>query len=174
MCRNIAHFVHNSIFTIPPMRPARDARGFTLLELITVVVVIAVCASLALPSLHASIVRMRGRAALDRVSSDLYYARMLAIREGTRTVVRFGRRDDDAGCHAPTYTLVVRSSPERVARETRLDLPAGTCIRMGTVDSIVFNSRGLQEGVGRKIRVVNGATADSLNLSLLGRTFRWY
>ncbi len=156
------------------MPHARDARGYTLLELITVLVVLAVCASLAAPRLHAMASRMRARAALDQVAADLYQARVLAIREGSRTVMRFRRRTDRAECHAPSYTLVVRATPERIARTTTLDLPASACLRLGTVDSITFNSRGLPDGVGRKVVLQQGGATDSLTFSLLGRTFRHY
>jgi prepilin-type N-terminal cleavage/methylation domain-containing protein len=156
------------------MSIVRDVRGYTLLELITVLVVLAVCASLAAPRLQAMASRMRARAALDQVAMDLYQARMLAIQEGTRTVMRFRRRTDRAECHAPTYTIVVRATPERTARTTTLDLPASACLRLGTVDSVTFNSRGLPDGVGRKVILQQGGITDSLTFSLLGRTFRYY
>lgn len=156
------------------MSIARDARGYTLLELITVLVMLAVCASLAAPRLQAMISRMRARAALDQVAADLYQARVLAIREGSRTVMRFQRRTDRSECHVPTYAIVVRATPERTARTTTLELPASACLRLGTVDSVTFNSRGLPDGVGRKIHLEHGGTTDSLTFSLLGRTFRWY
>ena len=156
------------------MSIARDTRGYTLLELITVLVLLAVCASMAAPRLQAMASRMRARAALDQVAADLYQARVLAIREGSRSVMRFRRRTDRSECHAPTYTIVVRATPERTVRTTTLDLPASACLRLGTVDSVTFNSRGLPDGVGRKIRLEQGGTTDSLSFSLLGRTFRWY
>lgn len=156
------------------MSIARDTRGYTLLELITVLVVLAVCASMAAPRLRTMASRMRARAALDQVAMDLYQARVLAIREGSRTVMRFRRRTDRSECHVATYTLVVRATPERIVRTTTLDLPASACLRLGTVDSVTFNSRGLPDGVGRKIYLEHGGATDSLSFSLLGRTFRWY
>lgn len=156
------------------MHIARDTRGFTLLELLTVVVVLGVGASLAVPRLNAMASRMRMRAALDQVATDLYRARMLAIREGSRTVLRFARRGDRSECHAAAYTVVVRTAPERTAWNTVLDLPASACLRLGTVDSLTFNSRGLPDGVGRKVRLEREGEADSLTFSLLGRTFRYY
>jgi prepilin-type N-terminal cleavage/methylation domain-containing protein len=157
-----------------PMRSVRDSRGFTLLELLAVMVVLAVGASLAAPRLNGVATRMRVRAALDQVASDLYHARVLAIREGTRTVVRFTRRTDRSECHAAGYVVVVRTAPEHTAWTTVLDLPASACVRLGTVDSITFNSRGLPDGVGRKVRLDLGGASDSLTFSLLGRTFRYY
>jgi prepilin-type N-terminal cleavage/methylation domain-containing protein len=156
------------------MRITRDTRGYTLLELLAVLVVLAVGASLAVPRLNAMASRMRARAALDQVASDLYYARVLAIREGSRTVLRFARRGDRSECHVPAYSVVVRTAPERTAWTTALDLPASACLRLGTVDSLTFNSRGLPDGVGRKIRLEQEDAADSLTFSLLGRTFRYY
>ena len=156
------------------MRSVHDSRGFTLLELLTVVVVLMVGASLAAPRLNAMTARMRARAALDQVSADLYHARVLAIREGRRTVIRFTRRADRSECHAPGYSVAVRTVPERTAWTTVLDLPASACLRLGTVDSVTFNSRGLPDGVGRKVRLQLGGRTDSLTVSLLGRTFRYY
>lgn len=156
------------------MRTPRGTRGYTLLELIATLVVLAVAASLAAPKMGATASRMRARAALDRVAADLYHARVLAIRDGSRTVLRFRRRSDRAECNAHTYTAVVRSTPERTAWTTTLDLPASACLKLGTVDSVTFNSRGLPDGVGRKIHLEQGGRTDSLTFSLLGRTFRWY
>jgi prepilin-type N-terminal cleavage/methylation domain-containing protein len=153
---------------------ARDTRGYTLLELLTVLVVLAVGASLAAPRLTAMTARVRARAAVDRVASDLYHARVLAIREGSRTVLRFSRRGDRPECHVPVYSVAVRTVPERTAWTTSLELPASACLRLGTVDSMTFNSRGLPDGVGRKVRLEYGGATDSLTFSLLGRTFRHY
>lgn len=154
--------------------PARTA-GYTLPELLVVVVLIAILASLAYPRLDGFAFHTRARAALNRVAGDLYHARMLAVREGVRTVLRFSRRPDAPGCHVPSYTVAVRSTPERV-KTTRLDLGSGeVCLQLGTVDSIVFNSRGLPAGVNnRKMYVRRGERADSMTLSLLGRVWRWY
>lgn len=154
--------------------PARTA-GYTLPELLVVVVLVGILASLAYPSLDGVTFHTRARAALNRVAGDLYHARMMAVREGTRTVLRFTRRPDAPGCHAPVYTVVVRSTPERV-KVTELDLGSGeTCLQLGTVDSIVYNSRGLPAGANnRKMYVRRGERADSMTLSLLGRVWKWY
>jgi len=157
------------------MLPVSPARGFTLVELITVLVVIAIGAAIAFPRLEGMAARARARGALDQVSADLYLARTLAVREGTRTVLRFQRRTDRPECHRPTYSLVVRSTPERTVRVTDLRLGPSACLRLGTVDSLVFNSRGLPSGgLNRKVYVVQPGHTDSLTFSLLGRTFRWY
>lgn len=157
-----------------PLQGARSSSGYTLPELLAVMLLIAIAAALAIPRFDGITFRSRSRGALDQVAADLFYARMMAVRGGSRTVLRFTRRTDVAGCHAPVYTVVVRGPPERV-KVTRLDLPDGICLRFGEVDSIVFNSRGLPAGVNnRKIYARQGAQADSMTLSLLGRVWRWY
>jgi prepilin-type N-terminal cleavage/methylation domain-containing protein len=153
----------------------RDSRGFSLLELLTVLVVAGVLASLAMPRLDAMVSRARTRGALDQVSADVYLARNVAVREGQRTELRFRRRADRPECHQPRYDLVVRTSPERVVKVTRLELGSGACLQVGAVDNMVFNSRGLPAGFNnRKVRVENRGHADSVTYSLLGRTIRWY
>lgn len=150
-------------------------RGFTLVELLAVLAVIAIGAAIAFPRLEGMVARARGRGALDQLSADLYLARTLAVREGTRTVLRFQRSTDRPECHHPTYSLVVRSTPERTVRVTDLRLGRSTCLRLGTVDSLVFTSRGLPTGgLNRKVFVETRGHTDSLTFSLLGRTFRWY
>lgn len=157
----------------PPHHPAS---GYTLAELLAVLLLIVILASLAAPRLDGITFRSRSRAALNQVAADLYYARALAAREGARTVLRFTRRADGSGCHAARYVIVVRGSPERVAKTTELELGAGeACLQLGTADSIVYNSRGLPASVNnRKIVVRRGESADSMVLSSVGRVWRWY
>jgi len=155
------------------LRPLRSRSGFTLVELLCVLVLVLVLASLAAPSFRDLTTRVRTRSALDRITADVAYTRMLAIRSGTRATLRFTRRSPE--CYAPTYALVVMTTPARTAKQTVLDVSADTCIDLGTVDSIAFNSRGLPVTVNnRRVSLRRGAIADSLTISSLGRVFRWY
>lgn len=147
--------------------------GFTLVELLLVMVLVGIMAGLAAPRLDEAARRARARSALDQLSADLYYARLLAVREGRRTVVRFTRQD--VRCHSPNYQVVVRADPERVAKRTVLEAGGGLCLQLGTVDSVAFTSRGLPAQVNnRKMYVRWTGGADSLRLSMLGRVYRHY
>ncbi len=160
---------------MPVPSAPRSRSGYTLYEMLLVVVVLAIAAGVAVPRLDGVVARLRTRAALDQLTADLYHARALAAREGHPTVLRFTRRPDLPDCHAPSYSLVVRSDPERVARATDLDLGPAWCFDAGRVDSVSFNSRGLPSGVNnRKVFVRRGPIADSLTLSRLGRVMRAY
>lgn len=155
--------------------PRRSTAGFTLLEILSVLVVVSVLASLAVPRFEQMIFRVRARGALNVFVADMAYARMLAVREGHRTVMRFTRRPGAARCHLTSYQLVVKATPERVAKRTELELDAATCLDLGRVDSLAFSSRGLPVTVNnRKVRVRRGGSADSLTISLLGRVIRSY
>lgn len=149
--------------------------GFTLVELLAALVIVSILASLAAPRFDQMVFRARARGALNQFTADLAYARMLAVREGHRTVLRFTRTAGTERCHLPTYQLVVKATPERLVKQTRLELDSATCLDLGSVDSLAFNSRGLPATLNnRKVRVVRGASADSLSISILGRVYRWH
>ena len=148
----------------------RGARaGHTLAELLVALVIVAVAASLAVPSFSGVIARMRVRAALDVVSADLYYARMMGIRSGYGAVVRLER-----GPCRPGYRIVVRGTAERLARVRRVgDVAVGVCLMSNNSDTIAFNSRGLPVPfTNRTVRAIRGGVRDSLTLSTMGRVYR--
>lgn len=156
-----------------PFRTSRSRSGFTLIEILCVLVLAMVLTSLAAPSFRVVVARVRAHAALDRIAGDIAYTRMLAVREGAHATLRFTR--ESSGCHSRTYSVVVQTVPERVAKQTELELGPETCLALGTVDSISFNSRGLPATVNnRKVYVRRGTLADSMTVSVLGRVFRWY
>lgn len=150
--------------------------GFTLVELITAIGILGILVGIAAPSFDGILFRLRSRAILDRVAGDLYHARMLAVRDGRRTAIRFYRRPDRRECHASQYTIVVRGPPERIVKRVELETPGDAlCLQFGRADSVVFNSRGLPASINnRKMYVRRGDDADSLTLSMLGRVIRWY
>ncbi|HEU0077996.1 MAG TPA: GspH/FimT family pseudopilin [Longimicrobiaceae bacterium] len=159
------------------MSIARDARGFTLLELLTVLVLIAVGASLAVPRVDSALARMRTRGALGRFAGDVYHARILAVRNGRPVVIRFpGSVRCAAGGQnrfgTDHYVVVVRDTPEREVKRVVLD-GGQLCLEMNQSDSIRFDTRGLPRGLGnRKVVARRGGVRDSLTISRAGRVLR--
>ena len=161
----------------------RRNRGFSLTEVLVVLVIVGILAAIAAPSLRAVIRRERVRGALNRVAGDLHYARMLAVRSGQRTVVRFAPAPECAGSGrtpigSRRWTVEVRGPGVRVARRASLDDAGGRypfCLEMNGSDTVAFDSRGLLVPFGnRTMRVVDGEVRDSLSISALGRILPRY
>ncbi len=172
-------FVH--YFTpVPPMSLARDVRGYTLLELLATLTILGVLASLAAPALGGIVDRVRARAALDRVESDVYWARIQAIRGGRNVTVRF---QPDPGCPAThpnsaayrSYTILVADAAgPRQLRSVEIPTDRGrVCFEMNRSAELVFTSRGmLHAGQNRTLWATRGSTTVSLRVSRLGRILR--
>jgi prepilin-type N-terminal cleavage/methylation domain-containing protein len=141
--------------------------GFSLIELLTVMVIVAVLMSVAVPSMAPYIDRMRTRRALDRVVSDVAFARLTAIQNGRRTAVRFGTDG--------TYTVDTLSAAGTwgALRTTRLrDDFSGVSIS-SSENMLEFNSRGLIHNIGDGfIRMQRGGARDSVFVAPTGRIYR--
>jgi prepilin-type N-terminal cleavage/methylation domain-containing protein len=146
-----------------PRRPA----GYSLVEILVVLGLIGVLAAAVGPSLSAPLQRHRARAALDRVASDLYYARALAVRGGWRIRIRF---EPPTGC-AATYSLVrsdgVTLRTVDVAREL-----GPVCLSSNVPAALSVDSRGVLIGSPRTLRARAGGQSDSATVSLVGRLLR--
>lgn len=165
----------------------RRARGFTLIEVLTVLALLGILTAMAAPSLVGFVQQSKRRAALDRVATDIAYAKLLAVRTGRRVELRF-TGGGPAGCGLPSgfasfsgYRLVVRQEPERLVRQVDLAGEVGALCLMsnnvlaGQVQPLAFTSRGLAAGVSpRRIRAVTGERADSLRISTIGRVLPSY
>jgi type IV fimbrial biogenesis protein FimT len=159
------------------MSLARDVRGYTLLELLATLTIVGVLCSIAAPSFAATADRARARAAIDRVKSDLYWARVQAVRRGRSVTLRF---QEDPRC-APTqansaaygrYTvLVADAAGPREIRAAQIAADAGkVCFEMNRSAELVFTSRGmLHGGQNRTLWARRGAATFSLRISLMGR-----
>lgn len=159
----------------------RDERaGATLMELLIAVGMIGVLAALVVPSLSGIVARAETRGALDRFAADATYARMLAVRNGTRVELqllnsgvcpaqRAGRFAADG------YRITVRRSPPAVVREVRLRSSAGLCLVTSNDGVIVYGGRGLPLPFeNRTVWARKGTTSDSMTISVLGRILRRY
>jgi prepilin-type N-terminal cleavage/methylation domain-containing protein len=147
----------------------RNRSGHTLIELLTVLAIIAVVVSTASPSMKSYMERNRVRRALDRITNDISYARILAVRSGERVVLRFS---------SPTsYELVKEGATPTTLRSVSLasDYP-GVRITPPTVDSkLEFDSRGMLHSTPSGAMIArSGTTADSASITLAGGVYRAY
>lgn len=153
----------------------RGTAGFTLLETLTVVVVVGVLASLAAPSLAGQIARIKTQAVLNGLTSDIYYARMMAVRGGARTEVRFAWNAQKS-C-VTNYDIIELAVPERTVKRVGVSSEhRGVCLTMNNQkNQLIFNSRGVPTTVAaRSFYASRGAVADSMRLAQVGRIFRFY
>jgi prepilin-type N-terminal cleavage/methylation domain-containing protein len=148
---------------------SRTSPGFTLIELITVLVVIGVMVSMAGPAIGAEVQRLRVRSTLDRLTADLYRARLLAVTHAARVSVRF---QPSRGC-AAAYVLARADSTTLHSVPLPLG-PREVCLTSNTPQSMSIDSRGMLIGSPRVIRAQAGAQADSVSVSIAGRVYRWY
>ena len=154
-------------------------RGFTLLEMLVVVAIVGIAASMAWPSLTGVIRRQRLAMAMNTLSADLQYTRMLAVRSGWGAVLRFQRDPacDVQGSRGVRGWVVVQRGPvERVMRTSPARPEAYPhCVRSNGSDTVAFTSRGLLAPFGnRTVRAVDGQFRDSLVVSSLGRIMPRY
>lgn len=145
--------------------------GFSLVELLAVLVVVGVLAASAAPSLAAYAEGIRRRGALDRVTADLYLARVLAVRGGEPVEIRFLPR----GAECVTGYSLVRSRDEVELSRVRLREEApGFCLGVRGGAAIRIDARGLPAGAARTLVGRLGARSDSLRVSMVGRVHRFY
>jgi prepilin-type N-terminal cleavage/methylation domain-containing protein len=174
---------------LKPLREKRFRRragGFTLIELLSVLVVLGILASIAAPAMNAWIARSKRQAVLDRISTDVAYAKMLATRSGRPVELRFTGHTFP-GCELTNgfggfrgYAVWMLTDPQREAKRVDLlDDVRGVCLAAnnfqgGALAPLGFNSRGLpSSGVSpRTIRVRTGTRADSIRINAIGRVLR--
>lgn len=139
-----------------------------------VLTVSGVILSLAAPRYERLVARLEMNGALNTIVSDLYYARMLAVREGRHVSVRFQRIATSPRCYGAQYRIVVVETPERVVK--RQDLGAAAvrgCLDVGAVDHVRFGPRGLPNGaMNRTVSIRRGEARAGFRMSRVGRVYR--
>jgi len=156
---------------LPPAMPTSRSRGFTLLEVLTVLTLIAILAGLLAPSISTYLQRLRMRGVLDRFTTDLYHARMLATRSGERIHLRMLPGGD--AC-MKSYEIRYAATGEVLRRVDLSAKASKVCLTLSGSPTLSINSRGMPVGAARTIRVHSGGHADSLRISIIGRVNRLY
>lgn len=156
-------FPFSTAMKTPHLR--RPTAGFTVIELVTVLVLLGILASIAGPAMGGYVGRNKTRSALDRISSDVSYARILAIREGQRMSVVF--------TGGGGYLLRVEDTAEVLKTVDLADDYPGVAVS-APAGSLTFDSRGLlRVGSGDLIVAMDGM-ADTMHVSAAGRVYRGY
>lgn len=151
-----------------PKRPrrSRDPRlGFSLMEILTVLVILGILSALAAPALRGLVSTSGAEGALNQVTADIAYARMLAVRNGQRVEVRFLAGGEYRIVRNPggSETVVKTVSVPR-------DYPGVTLAPTG---SLSFNTRGLlQAGGVMTVTATRDGVSKSMSITGAGRVYR--
>lgn len=145
----------------------RRIAGFSLIELVIVIVLIGIMAGMAVPKLTNTIRVTRADSALGGLSTDLMYARMLAVRNGQRITVWL----------TPTGYQIVIVQPDgtlRMARSvnTASEYPGLTLA--SSAPSLTFDSRGLLQDGAVTVSATQGSITKTLQVLPTGRVSRDY
>lgn len=152
-----------------PRARLRETRGYSVLELMVVVLLIGILASLATPAMNTWVNRTRTTGALNRINSDVAYARVYAVREARSVWVQIG---DDGRYSVDTLNASGVPAPLRSV-DLRVDHPE-LSTQGTTATQLRFNARGLAQGMtgAQYFKVAAGGARDSLFVSPAGRTYR--
>ena len=144
-------------------------RGFTLLELVVGLAVTATLTMIATPKIQQIYERAQVKSARTVAFNRLAAARLAAQQGGRVAVFRVsGTLIWTEG--RPRLAALVGSISDTLGPVTDLAAQYGVGV-VTTVDSIVFDPRGLGTGAGT-IRLTRGATADSVLVTGLGSVVR--
>ncbi len=151
----------------PAPRP-RGSKGFTLAELLAVMAITGLVLAMAFPVMSGMIRANRITHAINRVTADLAYSRILAVRTGRTVTV--APITGSSG-----YTITVNEAAgARIVRTVDFadDAPGAVLSLPGS--AVTFNSRGHLSvpGSAGTVRLTLGTRADSVKLFASGRTYR--
>jgi type IV fimbrial biogenesis protein FimT len=143
--------------------------GFTLIELAVVLVLMGILLVIAAPSMASYIRSTKVDGALNALTGDIAYARMLAVRSGRAANLTIGPG-------GTVYTINTVQSSGSVGTAKRVDLGSeypGLILSPSGV--LNFSSRGLlMTGGPSEITAQQNGTAASLQILPNGRAYRVY
>lgn len=149
-------------------RPLDPRIGFTLIELVTVIVLIGIMAGIAAPSLTGVVRNSKLHGATGQVTSDLAYARILAVRSGQPVTLQY----------SATGYSILRGAEQIKRVDIGSEYVGVRLVPDAGGSSIVFNSRGMVRGGGSASllvlspRLEGPAQAAKVTVTPLGRTER--
>ena len=149
-----------------------NSSGYSLAELVVTIALIGILAALAVPAMGGWIRKTRTASAINQLTADLYYARMLAAQAGQRVEVRF--TPPAANTCITKYEIYVEAPTPRRAKTVVVgDEARGVCLSQTKSSSVEYSSRGMLATVGsRRFRATQGAVGDSVIMSQGGRLYR--
>jgi Tfp pilus assembly protein FimT len=137
-----------------------------MIEIITALVVLGILVAISAPKLNGMITRDRTRAAVDQLAADVAYTRLLAVRNGVPSTLRFT---------STGYRVTVETATQRVAKRVDLRSEYGVSFAQRPAgDTLSFNPRGLMSSTNAKIKVSRESRVDSLVVTPLGGVLRGY
>ncbi len=141
-----------------------------MVELLAVLVILGILVSLAAPSFNGVTARTSTRAALDQITADIAYARMLAVREGRPALVDF------VAAPAAYKVIVDPDVQKKIAKTVNLaGSYAGLQLTPPAGNQLRFNSRGMLQPSGSvTIKASRSSAVDSVVISPLGHAYRAY
>lgn len=145
----------------------RGTEGFSLAEVVAVLVIIVVAASLATPSLTTVTARHATRGAMGRVSADLAYARLLAVREGRSASLRI--------LSSTRYAITVDEATPDTVKTVELSRDYAGLQLGASASQVTYNSRGLlSDGASKTIWATMKGVGDTVVVLATGRPYRDY
>jgi len=151
--------------------PPRGRGGFSLAEILIVLVIMGIAAAMAVPRLQGLVKTSSIQGALNRVAADLSYARIRAIRTGSRAQLAIAS-------DGKSYTVV--EDPAGAAPVTRktvnLSLEYPDLVLSPAPGVVSFDSRGMLRATGgiNVVRATKQGRTDSLRVSGVGMIYRDY
>ncbi len=153
------------------MRLPRGSAGVTLIELMIVLVLLGIMAGLAAPAMGGMINRNRLDGALGQFTTDVAYARMVAVRANRRVEIVMQptsytvQRVDLNGQTTQVKRLNLATEYPGMSMSTNVALPV----------TLTFNSRGLlQSDAVNTVTVQQNSKSASVQLLATGRVYRVY
>jgi prepilin-type N-terminal cleavage/methylation domain-containing protein len=151
----------------PALSAPRGRGGYSLAEVLIVLVIMGIAVAMAVPRIQGVVKVSSVQGALNRVATDLNYARIRAIRSGARATVTIS---------SDGKSYVVAVDPGAASTETRTvslkaDYPD---LVLSPVSGVVtFDSRGmLATGGTNVVRATRQGRTDSLTVSGIGMIYR--